>query len=127
MRSYRLSQLVDKTERRLKALMHKEMHKIRRLEIILINSKEFNVPLSPVTISDIEDKIEHYRKELFKISDLWNFKFNLKYRGSLGHRHYKDAASKELVKQLNNEQKELFKRNEDKRFYKNATGSRPRR
>ena len=111
MKTHKLSKLIGKSEKRLKILMRKQLRKITRLDTILRDSKTFDVPLSVVTISDIEDKIKHYHTEAFKMSDLWNFKFNDKYRGSLAHRCYKDAASKELVEELNKE------RNENKRLH----------
>ena len=105
MKTYKLSKLINKPEHRLKALMKKHWCKIIRLERIIQDSKDFNVPLSSVTICDTEDKKKHYYHELFKISDLWNFKFNDKYRGSLGSRCYKDNYSKELIEQLNKEKR----------------------
>ena len=80
----RLSQLENKPEHRLKAMMRKYWSKITRLEAILNNSKTFDIPLPHVTESAVNDKIEYYRHELFKINDVWNWKYNNKYKGGLG-------------------------------------------
>ena len=106
MKTHNLSKLIGKSDKRLMILASKQLGKVMRLETIIKDSKIFNVPLSPVTVSDIEDKIEHYHKEVFKMSDLWNFKYNDKYKGSLGHRCYKDATSRELVEKLNKEREQ---------------------
>jgi len=82
--SLKLSQLENKPEHRLKAMMLKQWDRISRLESILNNSKTFNIPLSPVTENAVKDKIEHYQKELFKINDVWNWKYNDEYKGGLG-------------------------------------------
>lgn len=103
MKTHKLSKLIGKSEKRLKILARKQLCKVMRLETIIRDSRVFDVPLSPVTVSDIEDKIKHYHREAFKINDLWNFKFNNKYCGSLSNRYYSDAASKEQVKKLNAE------------------------
>ena len=103
MKTHKLSKLIGKSDKRLMILARKQLRKVVRLETIIEDSKIFDVPLSVVTISDIEDKIAHYNKESFKMSDLWNFKYNNGYHGSLGHRSYKDAASIELVEELNKE------------------------
>ena len=103
MKTHKLSKLIGKSDKRLMILARKQLRKVARLETIIMDSKIFNVPLSVVTISDIEDKIVHYNKEMFKMSDLWNFKYNDKYHGSLAHRCYNDVASKELVEELNKE------------------------
>lgn len=115
MKTYKLSKLITKPEHRLKALIKKHWCKIIRLERIVHDSKDFNIPLSCVTISAIEDNKKHYHHELFKISDLWNFKFNDKYLGSLGSRCYKDNYSKELIEQLN---KEMRIKNKKENIYK---------
>jgi CCR4-NOT transcriptional regulation complex NOT5 subunit len=80
----RLSQLENKPEHRLKAMMKKHWGRIGNLESIIRNSKTFNIPLSPITENAIQDKIKYYQKELFKISDVWNWKYNDKYKGGLG-------------------------------------------
>jgi hypothetical protein len=80
-----VSKLEDKKEHRLKAMMTKYISRIAKLESILKNAKTFNIPLSIITENAITDKIVFYRKELYKINDMWNVKYNDKYKGSLSN------------------------------------------
>lgn len=70
MRTYKFSKLKDKPEHRLRALMAKEVNRIRKLNSLLTISKEFNIPLNSVIIDDINNKIKYCLKEKNKILDL---------------------------------------------------------
>lgn len=80
----RLSQLENKPEHRLKAMIKKHWMRIRKLEDILINCRTFNIPISIITENAINDKIEYYRHELYKINEVWNVKYNDAYKGNYG-------------------------------------------
>jgi hypothetical protein len=79
----KLSHLENKSEKRLKALNKKYWGKIRRLESIVINARDFNIPLNNISVNAINDKITFYLKEIFKITNIRNVKFNPDFKGRL--------------------------------------------
>lgn len=63
----RNSKLETKSLKRLNIIIKKYNYKIKRLENIILESQMFNIPLSQVTLSAIEDKIDFYERERYKV------------------------------------------------------------
>jgi len=66
----RFSQLENMSVGRLKSLITKQYRRKSRLNSILQNAKDFNIPLSPITESAIQEKVSYYQDEQAK---LWWF------------------------------------------------------
>lgn len=106
MKKYRLTQLINKPEHRLKAIMRKFLFNIRRLDTIKKEFHDFNIPMNVISENDIKDKIKHYYREYGKVNEFRNWKFNDKYMGDLSWRYYRfHPESLELVNELNKKKK----------------------
>lgn len=79
----RLSQLEDKSKGRLKSMKRKHHYRIDRLKSILREADSFGIPLSVVTENAVRDKIDYYRRELYKIANVYNYKYVHDYKGGL--------------------------------------------
>ena len=84
------SKIKDKSSRRLKSMIQKRYYCIRDLRNILSKSKMLGIEIPEVTINIVNDKIDYYQHEILQINELWNIKFNDKYKGDKRDRLFKD-------------------------------------
>lgn len=62
-----ITNLEDKSEKRLDALITKYLSKIKNLKNIITYSNNFNIPLREVQMDIVKDKINFYIKQWYKI------------------------------------------------------------
>lgn len=83
----KLSWLEKHHEKKINKAMWKYFKKINKIKIIFLNAKEFGIPLSDISKNVALEKIAFYRKQIDKINNYLNWKYNESYKGELSFRN----------------------------------------
>lgn len=79
----KLSWLEKHHEKKIEKVMWTYFKKINKIKTIFLTAREFNIPISDISKNVALEKIAFYRKQIDKIHDYLNWKYNDSYKGEL--------------------------------------------